>query len=308
MSIDSRKKTVLVTGAGGVVGSGMLEVLHHAADVSIIGVYRTKQPPIAAENVTYLQADLAAPDGRAALMAVLPDVVIHCAAVLPSAAQGCDQHDAARANRVLDAAAIALCRETDSTLIYFSTAGVYGHAAQVMFDETSAVAPSGEYFSAKLETEETLASLGDSLKHFVFRISSPYGRSLRSTTVLGIFVRNAIDGQPLVYYGSGSRSQDFIFTADIAAACEAAFRSNAYGVYNIASGSAISMKDLAALVKRCAGSGSDIVAAEADDLQEGLRLSLSIEKAGRLLGWRPRYSLEQGLSIVIDALRSGASV
>lgn len=62
------------------------------------------------------------------------------------------------------------------------------------------------------------------------RISAPMaGQSLR--TVIKIFIEAALKARPLYYYGTGARTQDFIYIDDIAAAFVAAFESHADRVH-----------------------------------------------------------------------------
>ncbi|MGH9721280.1 MAG: hypothetical protein ACRD8O_13775, partial [Bryobacteraceae bacterium] len=78
------------------------------------------------------------------------------------------------------------------------------------------------------------------------------------------------------------------------------------GIFNIASAQPVSMKTLAELVVRAApGCQSQVRPSGEPDTQEGATALVSIDKAARMLGWKPRTSLEDGIAACVRA-RLGA--
>jgi len=96
-------------------------------------------------------------------------------------------------------------------------------------------------------------------------------------------------------FGSGRRTQDFLFCEDAARANLLAYRREAEGVFNIGSGVATTMGTLARIVNRVfAGGGAEICRDRGEnDRDPGNKIS--IEKAKIHLGFHPHVSLEQGL-------------
>ena len=133
--------------------------------------------------------------------------------------------------------------------------------------------------------------------HAVMRICAPYGPRQKTRTVLRIFIECAQNGSPLMYHGSGLREQDFVQVEDVAAAILSAIRHPAAnGIFNIAGGSPISMKDLAHLVARTVGNPlAKVCASGCPDHQENYRARFSLKRAEELLGWKPTIKLEQGI-------------
>ena len=116
------------------------------------------------------------------------------------------------------------------------------------------------------------------------------------------FLARASAGEDLNYHGTGSRMQDFIYVADVAdAVCRCVAR-NAQGVLNIASGRAISMKNLAATVVEAVDRPVRIVASGEPDGQEGRTALYSIEAARHTLAWEPATTLRRGLEQWRDSL------
>jgi nucleoside-diphosphate-sugar epimerase len=102
-------------------------------------------------------------------------------------------------------------------------------------------------------------------------------------------------GEDLTYYGSGSREQDFIDVEDVASAMVASVRRSAEGLFNIASGHAVNMRELAALVVATLGSRSVVRAADIPDVEERCRARFVITKAQDHLGWAPYVDLQRGI-------------
>jgi nucleoside-diphosphate-sugar epimerase len=68
------------------------------------------------------------------------------------------------------------------------------------------------------------------------------------------------------------------------------------GIFNIAGGAPISMKDLAHRIARVVGKpGATVCASGCPDHQEEYRARFSIRRAGESLGWKPAIPLEQGI-------------
>ncbi|MDD1779010.1 MAG: GDP-mannose 4,6-dehydratase, partial [Candidatus Helarchaeota archaeon] len=138
----------------------------------------------------------------------------------------------------------------------------------------------------------------------ILRISAPYGPGQRAKTVVRIFLENALRNQSLLFHGSGSRTQDFIYIDDVAAAFWAALRADANGIFNVACGEPISMKDLVVLiVSLIPGCASEIKPSGVEDPQENFRANYDISRAKEYLSWEPKVSLKEGIATYIKFLK-----
>jgi len=296
------KKSILITGASGMVGHGLLDLLRYSKKFNVIGVYNKRRPRIEGENIKYIRANLVKKEGWDKLTGGIYGL-IHCAAIIPSSYEGNKREGLYTDNTAIDRLAIAHALKEKAKFIYVSTVGVYGFNIKGVYDECFEINPLGEYFIGKADSEKEIISKKGSLGYYIFRISAPYGPYQRNITVLKTFINNAIENKPIYYYGTGSRMQDFIYVKDIALACLKALNCENYGIYNIASSSPITMKNLAAKIKKIYGSASEIKEAGIPDPQEGHSPIFDISKAGRLLGWKPQYTLDKGLAELIGYLR-----
>ena len=107
--------------------------------------------------------------------------------------------------------------------------------------------------------------------------------------VLGIFLRRHAEGKTLEIHGGGEQRRDFVHVRDIVSANLAALKSDVHGeVFNVGSGTSISVKELADMISpeqvHTEGRKGDSLATLAD-----------ISKIKAALGWSPQVSFAQGL-------------
>jgi len=277
------EKQVLVTGASGLVG--------HAAAAR----FRAEGARVTALG-RRAELDLA----RAAWPSGRWDVIVHCAARLPARFDGPEAEAACAENRAMDDRAIAAAAASGAHLIFLSTASVYGRAIGTIDDDTPP-APVLGYASAKLASEGAIAARG--LSATVFRLVAPYGPRQTRTTVLRKFLDAALTDAPLRYYGSGARTQDFLHVDDVAAALALAARERVSDHFVLASGSSISMLQLAHLVVAATGSASVVEGAGVPDPEEGRAVDYRIDRLTRRLGFQPAITLSTGIAAWAAARR-----
>jgi UDP-glucose 4-epimerase len=120
--------------------------------------------------------------------------------------------------------------------------------------------------------------------------------------VVAIFCGRILDGRPLSVFGDGSQTRDYVFVGDVA---EGTFLAATHSLprperldaraFNIGTGVETSVTELARVLRRVAR--SDVPVEHLPKRPgEQQRSVVSVAKAGSLLGWRPRATLEDGLS------------
>jgi len=140
------------------------------------------------------------------------------------------------------------------------------------------------------------------LKYTILRVSSPVTTKLTHMppTVLTKWIKCGLNGRPLQIYGSGKRSQDFIMTSEIARAFLCSTDNlDAVGIYNIASGSQISMMELAHSISDKFGNAVEFYG---PDVNENDRWNISVDKAEKELQFKPRYSSKETILNVLNNL------
>jgi nucleoside-diphosphate-sugar epimerase len=134
---------------------------------------------------------------------------------------------------------------------------------------------------------------GFDLPSLVLRYFNVYGPRQPETgayaLVLGIFLKRRADGKVLEIHGDGRQRRDFVHVRDVVAANIAAYESSLRGeVFNVGSGTSLSVKELADLIS------PDQVHTEARE-GDALATLADISKIKAQLGWSPTVSFTEGL-------------
>ena len=182
-------------------------------------------------------------------------------------------------------------------VIFASSSSVYGEVAEneLPLEESHKLEPISPYGYSKKLCEEIchMYSRVWGLRVVSLRYFTVYGPRQRPDEAFSKFIKRILKGEPLEIYGSGEQTRDFTYISDaIDATLLAAKRGQ--GVYNIASGSRISLNKALSLISRISGLNPRIVR---EEKQQGdvSHTWASISKAKKELGYGPKIPLEQGL-------------
>lgn len=287
-----RNGPIVVTGANGIVGRAVLAALRESG-ASVVPVVRDRD-----RDAETIAIDLARPDADLVSRLPRPIAVVHLAAAVPHTARHGDTEAAAAATRQIDATVQRACEAWRCFAIYASTCGLYDRRDAGTKDETAEVFGISPYFCAKLDGERVMFDLPETC---VMRISAPVGSGLRRGVVLAKFIERARDDRPIEVWGSGRREQDFVAAEDIASFVIMALERRSQGIFNVASGIPVTMRELAETVVKVVGRGS-VQAASREDPLDGEVARYSIGRAKASLGWHPRVSLRHAIrNIANDA-------
>ena len=297
------KYRVLVTGASGLIGQHVIKRLGMVDNFSVVAQTRREITIHGMEAVAVMQLEWDATGAENLLVNQRPDVIVHCAAQIPTVTISAGA--AAAINREIDTVVCSVADRCGAQIVFISSVSVYQNNS-CPWKENAEIHPTNPYARQKQKTETRIAALNQ--HNTSLRISSPYGgKQGANRNVLYKFIHAAIQGKTLEIYGAGVRQQDFIYAADIAEAVYAVIAANlagrtAGGIYNIASGSPISMKELAELIIHTVGRGK-IIHTAAIDTQEGFTPRIDIHKARDILNWKPRTSLALGIKQTIASIK-----
>ena len=290
---------VLVTGAGGFLGGAIQRGLIYEG-FSAIGSYHH------APRKEGLAADLLRPSGVRVFEDLHAELIIHCAAVIPEAFSGKGAQEAAEKNLLIDRNIIEFCAGRNMHLLFCSSSSVYGLHFDGIRTEDARPDPVGPYAEAKLMSERLAIERLGADRVSIFRINAPYGLGQKNRTVLQIFMERAQRNEDLLYYGTGSRTQDFTWVGDVARAVVCSVRRKKAGVFNISGGYPVSMAELGDIVvKAIPGCASTVRAAHVPDPQENFRALFDISKAKRELGWEPKMPLGEGIRQCVLSVKEG---
>ena len=191
-------------------------------------------------------------------------------------------------------------------VVLTSSGAVYGQQAQQPVREDMPPNPDSPYAVSKLSAEHYVRTIGAlwSIETIILRIFNAYGpgQALPAShpPVVPQFIKQAIGGGSLVIFGDGTQTRDFVYVDDVVDALVAAATATDIDreVINIGSGHETPINDLIARVERVVG--RQVEPLRNTSVAGGVRrLYADVEKARRLLAFKPRVSLDEGLRLTL---------
>jgi nucleoside-diphosphate-sugar epimerase len=194
---------------------------------------------------------------------------------------------------------LELCRRHGvGKFVLASTSSLYGGSNPVPFREDADTdRPLSPYAASKKGAEALCFTYHHlyGLDVTVFRYFTVYGPAGRPDMSLFRFVQWIHEERPLRLYGDGKQTRDFTYVDDVARGTIAGLKPLGYEVINLGGDSPHDLLELIALIEGEAGKKARIERhpMHAADVQATWA---DIQKAGRLLGWRPEVPLEEGVT------------
>ncbi len=291
-------KKILVTGGAGFIGSNLvpyfLEKGHEVIVVDDLSAGKRERVP---EQVSFRQLDVCDTEELVKLC-VGVDAIVHLAA-LPSVPYSIEHPvETHRVNvngtlSVLEAAR----RAKVGRVILASSAAVYGSQEVLPAGEDLPAMPQTPYALHKLIGEQYMQVYAElyNISTISLRFFNVYGPNMDPSgayaAAVGFFLKRASLGETLTVVGDGLQTRDFVHVRDVAVALLAAATSEvklAGEVCNVASGNSISVLELA-----------EMIGGEIEHIPPRAEVKHSkgdIEKATKLLDWRPQVAFKDGIA------------
>ena len=297
----------VLTGGAGFIGSHIAEkLLADGHEVVIVDNFSTGRP----ENIeihkgnpraSILKADIAD------LEAIKPafagaERVFHIAALADIVPSIVDPVAYYRANvlgtfNVLEAARAAGAKR----FVYAASSSCYGIPDAYPTPESAPARPQYPYALTKYLGEQAVMHWSQvyGLPAVSLRLFNVYGpRSRTSGTygaVFGVFLAQKLAGKPFTVVGDGKQSRDFVFVKDVANAfCMAAESKLSGEIMNVGAGNPQSVNRLVELLQAPSVTYVPKRPGEPD------LTHADAARITKLLGWKPQYTFEQGVKIILD--------
>lgn len=289
---------IAVTGGSGFVGFHLVNALHELGHEIVI--IDKVEPP--SSNFKWYEVDLNNLDALNQHLAGV-DVVYHLGAIADASLAYKNYKLTFDVNvlgtyNILEASRLNNVKK----VIYASTIWVYNASLETNVDESSLFTNDTKhvYTTTKFFGEylcQDFSNMYD-LNFTILRFGIPYGPGSRFN-VIPIFIKKALEGNPLTIRGSGDQKRQFIFVKDLADGCAMAMSEKADNeIFNLVGKDMISVKDVAETIsKLIPGTNIEYIPEREGEL--GYRI-VSFDKVKNILGWSPQTSFEEGVEKTIS--------
>jgi len=194
-------------------------------------------------------------------------------------------------------------------IVFISSGGtIYGDPRYLPIDEGHPTNPLVSYGITKLAIEKYLLLYQrlHGLKPTILRVANPYGERQRAETAqgaVGVFLHRALRSQTIDIWGDGSTIRDYIYIGDVADAFVQAFAYDGDAtIFNISSGTGVSLNDLLAELERYLGHAviRRYLPGRPFDVPASI-LDNSLARMG--LDWKPETRLNDGIALTAAWIR-----
>lgn len=294
---------VLVTGGAGFIGShiadGLVGAGHEVTVLDNLSSGKREQVPQAAR---FVQSDIRSEEAAKLIRDQRFDAIVHQAAQIDVRKSVTDPRYDADVNlsgmlNLLEAATASGVRR----FLFASSGGAcYGEQEAYPATEAHPTRPVSPYGVSKAAGELYLGyyAAEKKLSYCALRYANVYGPRqdpLGEAGVVAIFSGRCLAGSTCTIYGDGRQTRDYVYVGDVARANLLALESDHAGPLNVGTGVETDVVELQRRIAVATGSTHGPVFAE-PRAGEQRRSCIDPSAAGRILGWRPEVTLEEGIA------------
>ena len=292
---------MLVTGGAGFIGSHLAEaLLAQGAEVHVIDNLSTGNRDYLPKNAALHTLDIQSEEAAGLIKRLKPDIVFHEAAQVDVQRSVKDPAYDAIINIIGAANTLQACCEAGvKKVVYASSCAVYGELTTALIHEQDPARPISFYGISKRTPELYLRVFHKlyGLNYTILRYANVFGP--RQTPkgeggVISIYMDRIKKGTPLVVFGDGEQTRDFVYVKDVVRANLAAVRQGDGEIIQIGTALPTSIKELLMILQDI--HGEPLLAVHQPERPGDIRHScLSNIRAFESLGWKPTYDLYRGL-------------
>lgn len=312
-SPDRPIRNVLVIGGAGYIGSALIpKLLEKGYFVRLLDLFLYGEEPVQPfanhPRLEIVKADFRQVDKVVESMQGI-DAVVHLGAIVGDPACALNEELTIEVNLIATRIIAEIAKGVGvSRFIFASTCSVYGSSDQLL-DERSALNPVSLYARSKIASERVLLSLASpQFAPVILRFGTIYGLSgrIRFDLVVNLLTAKAVTEGKITLYGA-DQWRPFLHVEDAAAAIvkvlEAPISQVRNQVFNVGSDEQnYTLQQVAETIQHLVPT-AEIIHMGFDGDRRNYRVYFG--KIHRTLGFKPKWTLEEGVQQVIDALRSG---
>jgi nucleoside-diphosphate-sugar epimerase len=278
--------SVLVTGASGFIGMHLVGALR-AQGYAIVAADRASGDT--ADPQTWKRFPRA-------------DAVVHLAAKTFVPESWAAPALFVRTNLIGTIEALEYCRDHGARFV-FPSSYLYGDAAHQPIEECAPLAPKNPYALSKRLAEESCEFYAGrfGIATTILRPFNIYGPGQADTFLIPTILSQLKAGTEIHVKDLEPR-RDYIYVGDVVDAIVTAIaRAEGFGVFNVGSGTSHSVSELIAIMQQVWGTHLPVRSDGVRRPGEVMETVADIRRAEQHLGWRPRFTLQQGLEALHSA-------
>lgn len=297
---------IIITGGSGFIGTHLISKLSKEHQITVFD----SKKPMAQSGTSFIEGDIG--NCEQVLDSVKNcDVVIHLAAVVGV------ENSESNLIKTLDVNIggtrniLESCRINKIKKIIFSSSSeIYGEPLKIPIEESQKPIPITTYGVSKLAAEEYVKSYCKTfgMKYAILRFFNAYGPGQSTEFVIPRFVKLALRNEPITIHNDGAQVRAFCYIDDIVQGISLAVTRGDQEIMNIGNDSEpISIKDLAKKIISMTNSKSNVIFLPFEDSKrkrnEIINRMPSIVRAKQILDYQPRFTLNDGITKIIDFLK-----
>ena len=292
---------ITVTGGAGFIGSHLVDrLIEDGHTVQVIDNLYTGNKEFVHSKAQFVELDIRDPNLYSVLEEFRPDYIFHEAAQTEVSTSmsdpmlDCDINLMGLIN-LLNAAVKLDVKK----FLMPSSAAVYGNLDTLPLNEEMIGNPSSFYGLTKLTTEHYLRIYHESfgLPYICYRYSNVFGPRQGNGGeggVISIFAKAIVQGSPIIIYGDGKQTRDFIYVDDVVEANILGMQHQVTGIYNVSTGISSSVNLLVDEFRNISGKDIEVVydKPRLGDIRDSV---LATDKSEKELFFTVKYNLHDGL-------------
>ncbi|MCE4607579.1 MAG: dTDP-glucose 4,6-dehydratase [Caldisphaeraceae archaeon] len=193
-------------------------------------------------------------------------------------------------------------KEDEVKLVHISTDEVYGDIRQGVADEGYPLRPSSPYSATKASADMLILSYARTygINSIILRPSNNYGYYQFPEKLIPKAIIMALGNKKIPLYGGGWQERQWTFVVDT---CEAVYsvikRGKVGEIYNISSDESIRNVDVVKKILKILNKNESLMEVTEDRPGHDTRYRTTSEKIRKEIGWRPRFTFEDGLKLTV---------
>ena len=292
---------ITVTGGAGFIGSHLVDrLIEDGHTVQVIDNLYTGNKEFVHSKAQFVELDIRDPKLYSVLEEFRPDYIFHEAAQTEVSTSMSDPMLDCDINLIglinLLNAAVKL---DVKKFLMPSSAAVYGNLDTLPLNEEMLGNPSSFYGLTKLTTEHYLRIYHEAfgLPYICYRYSNVFGPRQGNGGeggVISIFAKAIVQGSPIIIYGDGKQTRDFIYVDDVVEANILGMQHQVTGIYNVSTGISSSVNLLVDEFRNISGKDIEVVydKPRLGDIRDSV---LATDKSEKELFFTVKYNLHDGL-------------